>query len=68
MRKVGILPHLHCRICGKAIPPEKDTCSNECRAREKNTQDRNKRMSRIYLIIFVTVIAILMTVTLLTAP
>ena len=68
MRKLGIPPHLHCRICGKAIPPEKDTCSNECRTRERNTQNRNKKMSRIYLVIFVTMIAILMAVTLLTAP
>ena len=68
MRKLGIPPHLHFRICGKAIPPEKDTCSNECRTRERNTQNRNKKMSRIYLVIFVTMIAILMAVTLLTAP
>ena len=68
MRKAIIPPHLHCRICGKAIPPEKETCSNECRTKEKNTQSRNKKMSRIYLIIFVTMIAILMSVTLLTAP
>ena len=48
---VRIPPHTHCRICGKAIPVNKEYCSNECREKEIKIQKRNRRMNLLFMII-----------------
>ncbi|MEM4311083.1 MAG: DUF2116 family Zn-ribbon domain-containing protein [Nitrososphaerales archaeon] len=61
--KIKIPPHTHCRICGKAIPVNREYCSNECKDKETKMQKRNKRMQTLFIII-ILVFFILMMITL----
>ena len=46
---------MHCRICGKAIPPEEEFCSSVCE--EKMTVMVNKR--KTYNYVFLALMAFL---------
>ncbi|GAH65694.1 unnamed protein product [marine sediment metagenome] len=39
-------PHNHCPICGKAMPTEKQFCSQNCRDNYHGTQKKKKKKSR----------------------
>lgn len=58
-----IIPHQHCKVCGKSVPLGKDFCSNECREKNAKTQKRTKTMGRIYTVILLIVMAALMLFT-----
>ena len=60
-----IPPHQHCKICGKAVPLGRDSCSNECREKSEKTQKKTKTLGRIYTIVLVIVMAALMLFTIL---
>jgi len=62
-QKTQIPPHTHCKVCGKAIPVGKTYCSNECRESEIKSQQRAKRLSRIYTIFFVALLIIIIIMT-----
>ncbi|MEM1994997.1 MAG: DUF2116 family Zn-ribbon domain-containing protein [Nitrososphaerales archaeon] len=65
-QKTLIPPHTHCKVCGKAIPVGKSYCSNECRASEVKSQQRAKRLSRIYTLFFIALMIIIILMTALT--
>lgn len=62
-QKPLIPPHTHCKVCGKAIPVGKNYCSNECRESDVKSQQRAKRLSRIYTLFFVALMIILLIMT-----
>jgi len=37
-----IVQHMHCPVCGKAIPPEEQTCSEACQERLRQTIKKRK--------------------------
>ena len=43
-------PHLHCNICGKAIPPDKKFCSQACRDKYLQYEHKQKKKSRVQMI------------------
>ncbi|MFN3621910.1 MAG: DUF2116 family Zn-ribbon domain-containing protein [Nitrososphaerales archaeon] len=65
-QKSLIPPHTHCKVCGKAIPVGKNYCSNECRESEVKSQQRAKRLSRIYTLFFIALMIIIIVMTALT--
>ncbi|MCD6312542.1 MAG: DUF2116 family Zn-ribbon domain-containing protein [Thaumarchaeota archaeon] len=50
-----MIDHRHCRICGKAIPPGREFCSDECENVHRRAEARQKRMRNILLILYVVV-------------
>lgn len=54
-KRVRIVDHRHCRICGKAIPPGKEFCSAECEKVQRKIESSQKRMRNILLILYVVV-------------
>ena len=43
-------PHAHCSICGKAIPPDKKFCAQNCRDKYLGYEMKQKKKGRIQLI------------------
>ncbi|MHA1293123.1 MAG: DUF2116 family Zn-ribbon domain-containing protein [Promethearchaeota archaeon] len=43
-------PHVHCNICGKAIPPDRRFCSQNCRDKYLSYELKQKKRGRIQLI------------------
>ncbi|MBM3897541.1 MAG: DUF2116 family Zn-ribbon domain-containing protein [Thaumarchaeota archaeon] len=60
-----IVPHQHCKVCGKAVPLGREVCSNECREKSAKTQRRTKTIGRIYTVVLLIVMAALMLFTVL---
>jgi len=58
-KKVRIVDHRHCRICGKAIPPNQEFCSEDCRSVSERMEARQKRMRNILILMYVVVFIIL---------
>ncbi|NVM19226.1 MAG: DUF2116 family Zn-ribbon domain-containing protein [Candidatus Lokiarchaeota archaeon] len=52
-------PHSHCPICGKAMPPDKQFCSQNCRDNYHAGQKKQKKKSRIQMIFMVGMMAVL---------
>jgi len=51
-KKVRIVDHRHCRVCGKAIPPNQEFCSENCRKTYEGLQRREKRMRNMLLLVY----------------
>ncbi|MCS4539010.1 MAG: DUF2116 family Zn-ribbon domain-containing protein [Thaumarchaeota archaeon] len=60
-----IVPHQHCKVCGKAVPLGRDFCSNECKGKNEKTRKRTKTISRIYTVVLLVVMTALMLFTIL---
>jgi len=54
-----IVDHRHCVICGKAIPPDEQVCSPDCREKLELGREREKKSKRMMLIIYVIMIVAL---------
>jgi len=50
-----VTQHLHCRICGKAIPSEEEFCSDVC----KDRMDAMVRKRKTYNYVFLALMAFL---------
>jgi predicted nucleic acid-binding Zn ribbon protein len=53
-------PHSHCPICGKAMPTDKQFCSQSCRDNYHTGQKKQKKKSRIQMLFMVGMMAVLM--------
>jgi predicted nucleic acid-binding Zn ribbon protein len=53
-------PHSHCPICGKAMPIDKQFCSQNCKDNYHTGQKKKKKKSRIQMIFMVGMMAVLM--------
>lgn len=53
-------PHSHCPICGKAMPTDKQFCSQNCRDNYYAGKKKQKKKSRIQMIVMVGMMAVLM--------
>ena len=52
-------PHSHCPICGKAMPTDKQFCSQNCRDNYLGSQKKQKKKSRIQMIFMIGMMAVL---------
>ena len=58
-------PHIHCSICGKAMPTDKKVCSQNCRdnmAESDRKQKKKGRFQCIFLIVMMVAMLLLMFV------
>ncbi|MFX1398973.1 MAG: DUF2116 family Zn-ribbon domain-containing protein [Promethearchaeota archaeon] len=53
-------PHLHCPICGKAMPPDKKMCSQACKDNYIITEKKQKKKNRFQLICLVVLLVVMM--------
>ncbi len=60
--------HLHCKVCGKAVPPNRELCSNECKVSSEKVSTRNKKMSRLYTFSFVVLMVLVLVFTFFRPP
>ena len=65
--KLKIVDHRHCMTCGKAIPPDKEFCSEECRKKYEQVRMREERMKKILWIMYAVMIGSLLMVIVLRA-
>ncbi len=55
-------PHLHCSICGKAMPPDRKFCSQGCKDNYIEQDRKQKKKSRIQCIFLIVMLAVMMLV------
>jgi predicted nucleic acid-binding Zn ribbon protein len=60
-------PHSHCPICGKAMPSDKQFCSQTCRDNYTQREKKNKKKGRIQMIIMFGMMGVLIVMMLLFA-
>jgi len=60
--KLKIVDHRHCMTCGKAIPPDKEFCSEECRKKYERVRTREERVKKILWIMYAVMIGSLLIV------
>lgn len=53
-------PHSHCPICAKAMPTDKQFCSQNCRDNYHAGKKKQKKKSRIQMLFMVGMMAVLM--------
>jgi len=58
-KKLRIVDHRHCKICGKAIPPNQEFCSEACRSISERMEARQRRMRNLLIIMYVAVFLII---------
>jgi len=51
-------PHSHCPICGKAMPTDKQFCSQSCRDNYHTSQKKQKKKSRVQMIFMFGMMAV----------
>ena len=56
-------PHLHCPICGKAMPIDRKFCSQSCKDNYIEQDRKQKKKGRIQCIFLVTILVVMMLVT-----
>ncbi len=57
----AIVPHRHCVVCGKAIEPDKQFCSEECEeVYQKERKKQRNYMIFMFVMLFVLLIIIWM--------
>ena len=65
--KLKIVDHRHCMTCGRAIPPDREFCSEECRRKYEEARMREKRMRKMLWIIYAVMIGALLIMILIRA-
>ena len=60
--KLKIVDHRHCMTCGKAIPPDKEFCSEECRKKYERVRMKEERVKKILWIMYAVMIGSLLIV------
>ena len=58
-KKLRIVDHRHCRICGKAITTNQEFCSENCRSISERMEARQKRMRNLLIVMYVAVFLII---------
>lgn len=57
---VKIPQHKHCHTCGKAVPPDKRHCSDECKAEfDKAVKGRKMLVYVIYAMVAIMMVALM---------
>ena len=52
-----LIDHRHCKVCGKAIPPGEEFCSDECRQKYMGWIEKEKKTKRMIYVIYALIIA-----------
>lgn len=58
--KPKIIDHRHCIVCGRAIPPDEQVCSPDCREKLELSKEKEKRSRRMMLIIYVVMVVVIL--------
>jgi predicted nucleic acid-binding Zn ribbon protein len=61
-------PHMHCPVCRKAMPIDKQFCSQPCRDNYFGQQKKGKRKNRIQMIVMFSMLGVLIIFTLFMTP
>ena len=61
-------PHLHCQICGKAVPPDRRFCSQGCRDKYLQVELKQKKKGRVQMICLVVMMVMMFALMFLTVP
>lgn len=56
-------PHLHCSICGKAMPTDRKFCSQGCKDNYIEQERKQKKKGRIQCIFLIVMLAVMLLVT-----
>jgi len=51
-KKLRIVDHRHCKICGRTILPNQEFCSEKCRKIHEEMVNREKKTRRILLVLY----------------
>ncbi len=65
--KPRLVDHRHCRVCGKAIPPKEEFCSDECRSKFEEARERERKARRMLYVFYGLIMASLLIFLLLRA-
>jgi len=57
-----LVDHRHCMTCGKAIPPDKEFCSEECRKKYERVRMKEERVKKMLWIMYAVMIGSLLIV------
>ena len=58
-------PHKHCTVCGLAIPPNKEFCSNKCTNEYfdwKKKKEKKEKRTSMFMILAIVAMVIIMVV------
>lgn len=55
-------PHKHCNICGKAMSPDKQFCSQACRDNYLKYEKKQKKKNKFQMIFLFGMMAVMMLV------
>ena len=61
-------PHLHCQICGKAVPPDRRFCAQGCRDKYLKMEGKQKKKGRVQMICLVGMMILMFGLMFLTVP
>ncbi len=53
-------PHLHCFICGKAIPPDKKFCGQACRDKYLGNEMKQKKRGKMQMVFLLVMMGMMM--------
>ncbi len=59
-RKWG--PHLHCVICGKAVPPDRNFCDQDCQDQYAKGEKKKKKKDNMQLFFIFGVFIVFMII------
>jgi predicted nucleic acid-binding Zn ribbon protein len=54
-----LVQHRHCKVCGKAVAPSDETCSDECATTLKARQKSKKQTQYLYYVSIVVLLIVL---------
>jgi predicted nucleic acid-binding Zn ribbon protein len=52
-------PHSHCPVCGKAMPSDKQICSQSCKDKYQIHEKKQKKKNRIQMIVLFGVMGVM---------
>ena len=55
-------PHIHCPVCGKAMPTERKFCSQPCRDNYLGQEKKKKKRGRMQFVFLIVMMAVMMIV------
>jgi predicted nucleic acid-binding Zn ribbon protein len=56
-------PHLHCPICGRAMPPDRKFCSQDCKDNYLAEQKKSKKKNRWQMVCLVGMVVVMIVFT-----
>ncbi len=55
-------PHMHCPVCGKAMPTERKFCSQACKDNYLGQERKKKKRGRLQFVFLIVMMVVMMIV------